>query len=272
MAISPAMAGVTDFTIFRSGEYEQTGATTTQNLYYYFSSFANASSDYTSASLSTPTAASTTMSGPNTSEPTFVYTSPQLTEAALNADYPLGLYTLDAFNGSDVFVSLNYDGTDHYAPAPMLTPTSYDGLSGLNPSGGYTFSFDPFTPPDGYLGIIFFTLTDLTTGTVVYSDSTEDLSTTSFYVPGSDFALGNSYVDELVFSTRDEVSNPSCDASDTAQCPSLGEIGWDSRTETFFSTAVPEPSTWGMMLIGFGGLGYAAFRRRAKGRFAASFG
>ena len=27
-------------------------------------------------------------------------------------------------------------------------------------------------------------------------------------------------------------------------------------------TAVPEPSTWAMMLAGFGGLGYAAFRRR----------
>jgi PEP-CTERM motif len=27
-------------------------------------------------------------------------------------------------------------------------------------------------------------------------------------------------------------------------------------------TAVPEPSTWAMMLLGFGGLGYAAYRRR----------
>jgi hypothetical protein len=27
-------------------------------------------------------------------------------------------------------------------------------------------------------------------------------------------------------------------------------------------TAVPEPSTWAMMLVGFGGLGYAAYRRR----------
>jgi hypothetical protein len=28
----------------------------------------------------------------------------------------------------------------------------------------------------------------------------------------------------------------------------------------------PEPSTWAMMMVGFGGLGYAAFRRNAKGR------
>ena len=29
---------------------------------------------------------------------------------------------------------------------------------------------------------------------------------------------------------------------------------------------VPEPSTWAMMVLGFAGLGYAAFRRNTKGR------
>ena len=28
----------------------------------------------------------------------------------------------------------------------------------------------------------------------------------------------------------------------------------------------PEPSTWAMMMVGFAGLGYAAFRRNSKGR------
>ena len=32
------------------------------------------------------------------------------------------------------------------------------------------------------------------------------------------------------------------------------------------STAVPEASTWAMMLVGFGGLAFAAFRRNTKGR------
>ena len=31
---------------------------------------------------------------------------------------------------------------------------------------------------------------------------------------------------------------------------------------------IPEPSTWAMLLLGFSGLGYAAFRRNAKSRFA----
>ncbi len=34
-------------------------------------------------------------------------------------------------------------------------------------------------------------------------------------------------------------------------------------------TAVPEPSTWAMMLVGFGGLGYAALRRRRTALAAA---
>jgi hypothetical protein len=34
-------------------------------------------------------------------------------------------------------------------------------------------------------------------------------------------------------------------------------------------TGVPEPSTWAMMLIGFGGLGFAAYRSRRKGADAA---
>jgi hypothetical protein len=35
-----------------------------------------------------------------------------------------------------------------------------------------------------------------------------------------------------------------------------------------FSSTVPEPSTWAMLVLGFMGLGYTAFRRSAKGRTA----
>ena len=33
---------------------------------------------------------------------------------------------------------------------------------------------------------------------------------------------------------------------------------------TVTTSSVPEPSTWAMMLLGFAGLGYAAFRRKGQ--------
>jgi hypothetical protein len=36
--------------------------------------------------------------------------------------------------------------------------------------------------------------------------------------------------------------------------------------EFSIGSAIPEPSTWAMMMLGFAGLGYAAFRRNTKGR------
>jgi hypothetical protein len=46
-------------------------------------------------------------------------------------------------------------------------------------------------------------------------------------------------------------------------------LGFDARTDGAFTTAatIREPSTWAMMLIGFGGLGYAA-RRRRRGKLS----
>jgi hypothetical protein len=42
-----------------------------------------------------------------------------------------------------------------------------------------------------------------------------------------------------------------------------------SATYSVTTTTVPEPSTWAMMMLGFAGLGYAAFRRASKDRASA---
>jgi hypothetical protein len=39
-----------------------------------------------------------------------------------------------------------------------------------------------------------------------------------------------------------------------------------SATYSVTTSTVPEPSTWAMMMVGFAGLGYAAFRRASKGQ------
>ena len=50
----------------------------------------------------------------------------------------------------------------------------------------------------------------------------------------------------------------------TASMSTAGDI---SGTGTFYPAAVPEPATWALMLLGFGGIGFA-MRRRAKPRLA----
>ena len=39
-------------------------------------------------------------------------------------------------------------------------------------------------------------------------------------------------------------------------------------TDFTVTAAVPEPSTWAMMLLGFCGLGFAAYRKKVALRFA----
>jgi hypothetical protein len=41
-------------------------------------------------------------------------------------------------------------------------------------------------------------------------------------------------------------------------------------SDTTFSSAVPEPSTWAMMLIGFAGIGFMAYRRKSKPALSAA--
>jgi hypothetical protein len=283
LSASRADAKVTDFTIFFTHEYEQTSATKIKSLYYYFASFADVSTLLnSSATLSTPTNSSLDMTPESGSVPSFLYETSHLTRAELDSDFPAGSYIFDELNsksGASVSVTLKYKGKDHFSKPPTLTASSYDGLSGLNPDQSYTFSFDQFSAPSTYLGIIFFTVTDVSTGAVVYSTSTETLTTTGFTVPADTFATDTDYEEELDFSTRREIKHPTCESTLKHQCPSLGEQGWDSRSEVFFATGsgaasvtaavtAPEASTWTMMLVGFAGLGLSGYRLSERRRLA----
>jgi PEP-CTERM motif len=42
------------------------------------------------------------------------------------------------------------------------------------------------------------------------------------------------------------------------------DYAFRTYSDTTFSGAVPEPSTWAMMILGFAGVGFMAFRRKAK--------
>jgi hypothetical protein len=53
--------------------------------------------------------------------------------------------------------------------------------------------------------------------------------------------------------------------SDPTFVPGTFGSAGDSLTITDISAAVPEPSTWAMMILGFLGLGFMAYRRKSEG-------
>jgi hypothetical protein len=42
------------------------------------------------------------------------------------------------------------------------------------------------------------------------------------------------------------------------------DIAFRTYSDTTFSGAVPEPSTWAMMILGFAGIGFMAYRRKSN--------
>ena len=46
------------------------------------------------------------------------------------------------------------------------------------------------------------------------------------------------------------------------KAPGLQRICFDATFSATFTSAVPEPSTWAMMILGFAGVGFMAYRRR----------
>jgi hypothetical protein len=49
--------------------------------------------------------------------------------------------------------------------------------------------------------------------------------------------------------------------------PSGGTVPTPTALDTFTVTAVPEPSTWAMMILGFLGVGFVAYRRKSNYSF-----
>jgi hypothetical protein len=67
----------------------------------------------------------------------------------------------------------------------------------------------------------------------------------------------NPYIGDLVWKTI---------YSDTVPLQeSWSKAGYfDATFSATFTSAVPEPSTWAMMMLGFAGLGFMAYRRKSK--------
>jgi hypothetical protein len=168
------------------------------------------------------------------------------------------------------------NGTTNLAATPAGDTSNYLwGVNGVNPLGfqGSEVIFNPANGADGLptsFNIFWASIDALMTNpdgsprydntlTVFTSVNTQDSVTGSQLAAAGVFGvngLGSQFSanDNQWFNIRDTAGTIEFFTARSTQ----------NAFEFDMGSSVPEPSTWAMMVLGFAGLGYAAFRRGAK--------
>jgi hypothetical protein len=149
----------------------------------------------------------------------------------------------------------NYTGSGSYLGLGVSPPTitfsgsfTFDTSTGFVTTGSYTTSVpETFATSFG----------DSHSATV----NTQDIENASHTLV---FDLQFNQNDLLAGLTVNVLSN-----SELYALPSLTNAGFPV-SGTFAVAAVPEPSTWAMMILGFAGIGFMAYRRKSKPAFMAA--
>jgi len=177
---------------------------------------------------------------------TFGMQTPTLpSQAAMDAQFPLSsLYTF-ALSGGLGTANASMDvGPNNYAAAPpMLTGNSFSALQGMDSSKPLSLGFSPFDAvPGDAAEFIFLSFYDYTTATWLYPLGFAPRTTTGLTLDAALLAPGNNYAFELIYSVR---VGPPGDGVDFGP-----QIGFYLRTNGLFATAVPEPATATLWLLG----------------------
>ena len=262
----PAKADITSFDIGFNIENNQTGPSTVSPYGTFFSVYAYipATGDYTSGTLTYPGSGSPQALSPGSfAGPNVFYQTPYLAnQAALDAAYPFGTYTIQASGGTDPLQPSSSVGIDYtanaYGNTPALTAGSYDALQSLHPALSDTVDFNTFMPNvDTNESFIFLNVYLVSTGADVFSDNFLPSSTTDVVIPGGTLAANTAYSYELIFDDR--ILGTDINGSGIAT-----QQEFDTRTFGDFTTGsatVPEPSSLALGLIV---LGFVAHRLRRR--------
>jgi hypothetical protein len=191
------------------------------------------------------------------------WTATGLTRVFNNADQPegLGLWANttsgNGWNGMTASGAGYFVALDGAFPTPSDNATLSQTVTGLTVGDKYTLSFNLAfgQERDGPSGDFFNgdTINSLTAsvGSASMNSGNVDLASHGF-VPWT--------TETLNFTATSTSELLSFVAFANVSAPSYALVSDVSLT----SAAAPEPSTWAMMVIGFGGLGYAAYRTRRK--------
>jgi hypothetical protein len=159
--------------------------------------------------------------------------------------------TTDSLAGGTLFT-----GSDSDAAAPALTSTTRDTASYLVVEGGESETF--VLPAAWHVDI--------------YVGSLDPYNTISFGGPGAVSYTGDQLALTGAKDNGDQQSGSSNGLFDFSFQAPVTSVTFTSSQNSLevasVSSAVPEPSTWAMMLIGFAGLGYAAYRKTKTERMA----
>lgn len=248
--------------------YEQTGPTTVTSTGGFFSAraFVTTSGDYTGGTLTYGGSGSPATLVYNSGDVGWEFSDSNGDFATLQGLYPTGGYTFDLTGGSQgpTSFAINYVGDTYALNPPELAGASYNALQGMNAANPLTLDFNSFvtTGTPNASDIVFSILNS--SNAPVYTSPFLPSTATSLTIPGGILSAGQSYTLDLLFSEQVFGENDS---------PAFGTTQfYDTHTSVSFSTAVPEPSTWAMMLVGFLGLGYAGYRGSRRKSAAAVAG
>ena len=249
-----AQAQVVNADVGVNPTYEQTsGGVTSTGGFFSARAFVTSSADYSGGTLTYGGAGSPATLSYVPGDVGWEFSDSNSDFPTLQGLYPTGDYVFALSAGSQPATSI---GIDYLGGAYSNVPdvTNFAALQGLNASQSFTVDLNPYIPGSVATdSFIFFSITD-SSGTVVFSPGALSDTTTSIAIPAGTLAAGGAYSFDLLFDNR-------IGGSDYINAYPVTQF-YDTHTDGSFTTAgaVPEPSTWAMLLMGF--IGFGVMMRR----------